>query len=59
MFIDVGSVYDKGQRLRDQKLKRGVGGGVWATAPLFRISLMVARGLGSGTRVHFGAGLMF
>ena len=59
VFIDVGSVYDKGQRLRDQKLKRGVGGGVWATAPLFRVSLMVARGLGSGTRVHFGAGLMF
>ena len=32
----------------------GIGGGVWLTAPLFRISLMVARGLGSGTRVHSG-----
>ncbi len=59
VFMDVGAVYDKGQRLRNQKLKRGVGGGVWATAPLFRVSLMVARGLGSGTRVHFGAGLTF
>jgi len=59
VFMDVGATYDKGQRLRDQKLKRGIGGGVWATAPLFRISLVVARGLGSGTRVHFGAGVTF
>ncbi len=59
VFFDVGAVYDKGERLADQKMKRGVGGGVWLTAPLFRISLVVARGLGSGTRVHFGAGLTF
>jgi hypothetical protein len=59
VFFDAGTVYDKGERLADQKLERGVGGGVWLTAPLFRISLMVARGLGSGTRVHFGAGLTF
>ncbi len=59
VFMDAGTTYDKGQRFRDQTLKRGIGGGVWATAPLFRISLMVARGLGSGTRVHFGAGVTF
>lgn len=59
VFIDVGTTYDKGQRFRDQKLKRGVGGGVWATAALFRISLMVARGIGADTRVHFGAGVTF
>jgi len=59
VFFDVGTTYDKGERLEDQKLERGAGGGVWLTAPLFRISLMVARGLGSGTRVHFGAGLTF
>ena len=59
VFFDAGAVYDKGERLADQKMERGVGGGVWLTAPLFRISLMVARGLGSGTRVHFGAGLTF
>jgi outer membrane protein assembly factor BamA len=59
LFMDAGATYDKGQKLKDQKLKRGVGGGVWLTAPLFRISLMVARGLGSGTRAHFGAGLTF
>jgi hemolysin activation/secretion protein len=59
VFMDAGTVYNKGQRFRDQKLKRGIGAGIWATAPLFHVSLMVARGLGSGTRVHFGAGLTF
>lgn len=59
VFVDAGTVYDHGARLKDQKWDRGIGGGFWATAPLFRISLMVARGLGSGTRVHFGAGLNF
>jgi outer membrane protein assembly factor BamA len=59
IFIDTGTAYDKGQRLRDQTLKRGVGGGVWAAAALFRLSFMVAHGMGAGTRVHFGAGLTF
>jgi outer membrane protein assembly factor BamA len=59
VFIDVGTAYDKGQRFRERDLKRGVGAGVWATAALFRISLMVAHGIGAGTRVHFGAGLTF
>jgi outer membrane protein assembly factor BamA len=59
VFIDVGTTYDKGQHLRDQHLKRGVGAGVWATAALFRISLMVAHGIGADTRVHLGAGLTF
>lgn len=59
VFFDVGAVYDKGERLADQKMERGAGGGLWLTAPLFRISFMVARGLGSGTRAHFGMGLTF
>ena len=59
IFMDAGTAYDKGQRFRDQKLKKGVGAGVWATAPLFRISAAVARGIGSGVRVHVGAGLTF
>src|SRR5205823_14031070 len=36
VFIDAGTAYDKGQRFQDQHLRRGVGGGVWATAALFR-----------------------
>ena len=59
VFIDAGTTYDKGQRFSDQHLRKGVGGGVWATAALFRISLMVAHGIGAGNRVHFGAGLTF
>ncbi|MCM3879693.1 MAG: outer membrane protein assembly factor, partial [Vicinamibacterales bacterium] len=59
VFMDVGTTYDKGQKFRDQKLKRGVGAGVWAMAPLFHISLMIAHGIGADTRVHFGAGLTF
>jgi outer membrane protein assembly factor BamA len=58
-FMDAGTAYDKGQRFSDQKLERGVGAGVWLTAPLFHISVAVARGLGSGMRVHARAGLTF
>ena len=59
IFIDAGTTYDNGQRFADQKLEKGVGAGVWATAPLFRISVAIARGIGSGMRVHIGAGLTF
>jgi outer membrane protein assembly factor BamA len=59
VFVDAGTTYDKGQRFANQHLKRGAGGGVWLTAALFRISLMVAHGIGAGNRVHFGAGLTF
>jgi outer membrane protein assembly factor BamA len=59
VFADVGATYDKGQMFRDQKLEKGVGAGVWATAPLFRLSVAVARGIGSGIRAHIGAGLTF
>lgn len=59
IFMDAGTTYDQGERFGDQKLEKGVGAGIWATAPLFRIGLSVARGLGSGTRVHIAAGLTF
>jgi hypothetical protein len=59
VFMDAGAAYNKGQRFDDQKLERGVGAGVWATAPLFRFSVAVARGIGSGMRAHIGAGLTF
>lgn len=59
VFLDVATAYDHGQRLEDQKMERGVGAGIWATAPLFQITFAVARGLGSGTRAHIGAGLTF
>jgi outer membrane protein assembly factor BamA len=59
VFMDAGTAYNKGQRFDDQKLERGVGAGVWATAPLFRFSVAVARGIGSGMRAHIGAGVTF
>jgi outer membrane protein assembly factor BamA len=58
-FIDVGTVYDKGQRLADQHFSQGIGGGVWFAAAFLRVNLVVAHGIGAGTRVHFGAGVSF
>ena len=58
-FVDAGTVYDSGQRLADQTLRRGIGGGVWFSAAFLRLSLAVAHGVGSTTRVHFGAGVSF
>jgi outer membrane protein assembly factor BamA len=59
VFLDAATAYDKGQKFRDQHVRKGVGAGLWASAALFRISLMVAHGIGEGNRVHFGAGLTF
>jgi outer membrane protein assembly factor BamA len=59
VFLDAGAAYDNGYHLKDQTFMKGIGAGVWMTAPLFRLSLMVAHGIGAGTRAHFGAGLTF
>ncbi len=59
VFVDAATAYDKGQKFRDQRLRKGAGAGLWGSAALFRISLMVAHGIGEGNRVHFGAGLTF
>jgi outer membrane protein assembly factor BamA len=58
-FADVGAVYNKGQRLSDQALRRGIGGGIWFSALFLRLNLAVAHGIGATTRVHFGAGVSF
>jgi len=58
-FMDVGTVYNKGQQLANQHFSQGVGGGVWLAAAFFRLNLVVAHGIGAGTRVHFGAGVSF
>ena len=59
VFVDAGKAYDKGQRFRDVTLEKGIGGSVWMTASVLRLSLGVARGLGASTRVNFGGGLTF
>lgn len=58
-FMDLGTAYDKGARLAQQKFERAIGGSIWLVAAALRVDLAVARGLGSGTRVQAGAGVTF
>jgi hemolysin activation/secretion protein len=58
-FFDVGTVYAKGQQLGDQHFSQGFGGGVWFAATVIRLNLVVAHGIGVGTRVHFGTTLSY
>jgi len=59
VFVDWGTAYDHGQEVRDQKWDQGAGAAVWMTITAFRMSVGVAHGKGSGTRVNFGGGLTF
>jgi outer membrane protein assembly factor BamA len=59
VFADVATIYDTGERLRDQRWSTGFGGGIWAGAAVFQFSLVVAHGIDQGTRVHLGFGTGF
>jgi len=59
VFADRGAVYDVGERLRDQTMKQGVGGGVWFSAAFLKLNIAVAHGRGSSTRMHVGANVSF
>jgi hemolysin activation/secretion protein len=60
VFIDGGKVAPYGERLSDQKLYRGVGGGLWLTVAVVNLNLEVAHSLdGKGTRVRFATGFTF
>jgi hypothetical protein len=58
-FVDSGTAYGKDQQLADQTWKRGVGGSVWFSAAFFRLSVAVAHGHGSSTRMHASANVSF
>lgn len=58
-FADRGTVYNVGERLRDQTMKQGYGGGVWFSAAFLKVNVAVAHGRGSSTRVHVGANVSF
>jgi hypothetical protein len=58
-FMDTAAVYDAGARLLDQRFDRGIGGGVWLTATVIRLSLDVAHGSSGTTRVTVNSGLTF
>jgi outer membrane protein assembly factor BamA len=59
VFGDTGTVYDKGQRIADQRFKQGYGVGVWMTAAFLRFNVAVAHGKHASTRVHVGGDITF
>jgi hemolysin activation/secretion protein len=59
-FVDWGTVYPHGSKLKDQTFDRGIGGGVFLTATVIRMGLDVAWPRGGGSaRWHFGLGVTF
>ena len=59
-FVDAGTIYDVGEKLKDQRLDdRGIGGGVYLHLTLVSLSLDVARSRAGDTRYHFGMGVTF
>jgi outer membrane protein assembly factor BamA len=56
-FIDAGTGYAHGQKLKDQKLEQGIGGGVYLHLTILSLWLDVAHG--SDTKFHFGMGVTF
>jgi len=59
VFADSGTAYGVGEPLDHAVWDTGVGAGVFLQAPLVGLRLDIARGLGSGTRVHFSLGATF
>jgi outer membrane protein assembly factor BamA len=53
-FVDVAKAYDKGERFADRRFERGIGGGVWFSAAVLRLTVAVAHGIGGSTRVQVG-----
>ena len=58
-FVDAGAIYDKGERMADQRFRQGYGGAVWFNAAFVRAYLAVAHGAGASTRTHFSMALAF
>lgn len=58
-FADSGTGYDWNQRLADRPFHTGIGGSAWLVLTAFRAEFSVAHGLGAGTRVNFGLGLLY
>jgi outer membrane protein assembly factor BamA len=58
-FVDWGTAYGHGEKLKDQTFERGIGGGAYFHLTLVSLSLDVARSRSGNTRVHFGMGVTF
>ena len=59
IFADTGTVYGASEALDGARWDTGVGAGVFLQGPLLGLRVDVARGLDSGTRVHFTLGTTF
>ena len=59
-FVDAGTAYPFGQKLKDQeRLDRGIGAGAYFHLTVLSLSLDVARSRERDTRFHFGLGVTF
>ena len=59
-FVDAGTAYPFGQKLKDQKqLDRGIGAGAYFHLTVLSLSLDVARSRQGNTRFHFSLGVTF
>ena len=59
VFVDAAKAADFGTSLRTSEWHQGAGGGLFIIAPLIRINLNVAHGVGTGTRVNLATGFSF
>lgn len=59
VFVDGGASYAAGEKLKDQKLDRGIGGGVYMHLTVLSLGLDVARARGGDVKFHFGMGVTF
>jgi outer membrane protein assembly factor BamA len=59
LFYDAGVAWDHAEAWRDSRLERGVGAGLFITAPFVQLQLDVARGIDRSTRVHLTTGVRF
>jgi outer membrane protein assembly factor BamA len=58
-FVDAGTTWMSTERLADQRLQRGIGGGLFLGAAAFMLDLDVAWPEEGKPRVHFGMGVRF
>jgi outer membrane protein assembly factor BamA len=60
LFVDAGSVYNIGEKLKDQKrLDRGIGAGAYFHMTVVNLALDIARSREGDMRYHFGLGVTF
>jgi outer membrane protein assembly factor BamA len=58
-FVDAGTVWNSGARVRDQTFARGIGGGLYLGAGPVIIDLDIAKPREGNVRAHFGMGVTF